>query len=30
MLDKKLGEGIARQELNLLFVIYNSGSMEQV
>ena len=30
MLDKKLGEGIARQELNLLFVIDNSGSMEQV
>ena len=28
MLDKKLGEGIARQELNLLFVIDNSGSME--
>ena len=28
MQDRKLGEGIARQELNLLFVIDNSGSME--
>ena len=26
--DRMLGEGIARQELNLLFVIDNSGSME--
>lgn len=26
--DRQLGEGIARQELNLLFVIDNSGSME--
>ena len=26
--DRVLGEGIARQELNLLFVIDNSGSME--
>ena len=26
--DRTLGEGIARQELNLLFVIDNSGSME--
>ena len=26
--DKVLGDGIARQELNLLFVIDNSGSME--
>ena len=28
MQDKRLGEGIARQELNLIFVIDNSGSME--
>lgn len=28
MKDRMLGEGIARQELNLLFVIDNSGSME--
>ena len=28
MEDRMLGEGIARQELNLLFVIDNSGSME--
>lgn len=28
MKDKVLGEGIARQELNVLFVIDNSGSME--
>ena len=28
MQEIKLGEGIARQELNLLFVIDNSGSME--
>ena len=28
MQDRMLGEGIARQELNLLFVIDNSGSME--
>lgn len=28
MEDRVLGEGIARQELNLLFVIDNSGSME--
>lgn len=28
MKDKTLGEGIKRQELNLLFVIDNSGSME--
>lgn len=28
MKDRTLGEGIARQELNLLFVIDNSGSME--
>ena len=28
MNDRMLGEGIARQELNLLFVIDNSGSME--
>ena len=28
MRDRMLGEGIARQELNLLFVIDNSGSME--
>ena len=28
MNDIKLGEGIAKQELNLLFVIDNSGSME--
>ena len=28
MNDRTLGEGIARQELNLLFVIDNSGSME--
>ena len=27
MKDRTLGEGIARQELNLLFVIDNSGSM---
>ena len=27
MEDRMLGEGIARQELNLLFVIDNSGSM---
>lgn len=26
--DRMLGEGIARQELNLLFVIDNSGSMD--
>lgn len=28
MEDRKLGEGIAKQELNLLFVIDNSGSMD--
>lgn len=28
MQDRTLGDGIARQELNLLFVIDNSGSME--
>ena len=28
MNDRKLGDGIARQELNLIFVIDNSGSME--
>ena len=28
MNDRRLGEGIARQELNLIFVIDNSGSME--
>ena len=28
MMDRTLGEGIKRQELNLLFVIDNSGSME--
>lgn len=28
MEDRKLGEGIVKQELNLLFVIDNSGSME--
>ena len=28
MTDKFFGEGIKRQELNLLFVIDNSGSME--
>ena len=28
MEDRKLGDGIARQELNLIFVIDNSGSME--
>ena len=28
MEDRKLGDGIARQELNLVFVIDNSGSME--
>ena len=28
MKDRELGEGIKRQELNLLFVIDNSGSME--
>lgn len=28
MKDRMLGEGIARQELNLLFIIDNSGSME--
>jgi len=28
MKDRTLGDGIARQELNLLFVIDNSGSME--
>ena len=28
MEDRKLGEGIARQELNLIFVIDKSGSME--
>lgn len=28
MKDRMLGDGIARQELNLLFVIDNSGSME--
>ena len=28
MTDRMLGEGIARQELNVLFVIDNSGSME--
>ena len=28
MTDKRLGEGIAKQELNLIFVIDNSGSME--
>lgn len=28
MEDRKLGEGIAKQELNLIFVIDNSGSMD--
>ena len=28
MQENRLGEGIARQELNLIFVIDNSGSME--
>ena len=28
MLDRQLGEGIAKQELNLIFVIDHSGSME--
>ena len=28
MNDRRLGEGIARQELNLIFVIDNSGSMD--
>ena len=28
MKERMFGEGIARQELNLLFVIDNSGSME--
>ena len=28
MEDRKLGEGIARQEVNLIFVIDKSGSME--
>ena len=26
--DRMLGEGIARQELHLMFIIDNSGSME--
>ena len=28
MEDRRLGDGIAKQELNLIFVIDNSGSME--
>ena len=28
MEERKLGDGIAKQELNLIFVIDNSGSME--
>ena len=28
MSDRVLGEGIARQQLNLIFVIDNSGSMD--
>lgn len=28
MKDRMLGDGIAKQELNLIFVIDNSGSMD--